>query len=373
MKHTLNIMAVASAAAVACMTSCHHKAHESGTVAPTVDVAEVVEDSVMVYKDYPGTLTAVNTVDIVGRVNGYLRAHNYTDGQTVGKGAQLFTIEDTQYRDAVGQAEAQLQTARSTYDYAHRQYEAMKKALESDAVSQIEVVQAKSAYEEAAAAIKSAEAQLQTARTNLDYCYVHAPFAGTVTAALVKVGAYVGGEGEPVKLATIYDNSRLYADFYIEDASFMKMNTREGHGGIADSDSIPIQFSETLGHSYAGRLDYLSPDINTGTGTMHLRAVVDNPYGELRSGMYATIALPSDVDPHALLVKDASISTDQLGKYLYTVNDSNRVVYTPIKTGGLVNDTMRVVTEGLKPGARYVTKALLKVRAGVEVNPVMTR
>ena len=366
-------MALASTAALACLSSCHHKAHDQRQEAPAVDVAEAVEDSVVIYNDYPGTLTAVRTVDIVGRVNGYLRAQNYTDGATVGNGALLFTIEDTQYRDAVGQAEAQLQTARSTYDYARRQYEAMKKALESDAVSQIEVVQAKSAYEEAAAAIKSAEAQLQTARTSLGYCYVHAPFAGTVTAALVNVGAYVGGEGEPVKLATIYDNSRLYADFYIEDTSFMQMNTRERGGGIADSDSIPLHFGETLAHSYAGKLDYLSPDINTGTGTMHLRAVVDNPYGELRSGMYATIALPSDVDPRALLVKDASISTDQLGKYLYTVNDSNRVVYTPIKTGGLVNDTMRVVTGGLKPGARYITKALLKVRAGVEVKPVMTR
>lgn len=152
----------------------------------------------------------------------------------------------------------------------------------------------------------------------------------------------------------------------------MRMNTRVGTDGIAGSDSIPMRFDEPLGHEYRGRLDYLSPDVNTGTGTMHLRAVVDNPYGELRSGMYATISLPEDIDSHALLVRDASIATDQLGKYVYTVNDSNRVVYTPVKTGGLVDDTMRVVTEGLHPGDRYVTKALLKVRAGLEVRPVMT-
>ena len=120
-----------------------------------------------------------------------------------------------------------------------------------------------------------------------------------------------------MKLATIYDNTRMYADFYIEESSFMRMNTRVGTDGIAGSDSIPMRFDEPLGHEYRGRLDYLSPDVNTGTGTMHLRAVVDNPYGELRSGMYATISLPEDIDSHALLVRDASIATDQLGKYVY--------------------------------------------------------
>lgn len=141
MEHTLRTMAaVVAASAVACLPSCHSNEGSAQTDAPQVDVASVIEDSVVIYKDYPGTLTAVNSVDVVGRVNGYLRSQNYTDGSTVGKGALLFTIEDAQYRDAVGQAEAQLQTARSTYDYAMRQYEAMKKALESDAVSQIEVV-----------------------------------------------------------------------------------------------------------------------------------------------------------------------------------------------------------------------------------------
>lgn len=102
---------------------------------------------------------------------------------------------------------------------------------------------------------------------------------------------------------------------------------------------------------------------------MALRARVENKYGELRDGMYVTVSLPYKVDPKAVLVKDASISTDQLGKFVYVLNDSNKVVYTPITVGDMANDSMRVVLSGISGGTPYVTKAMLKVRTGMEVKP----
>ncbi len=106
---------------------------------------------------------------------------------------------------------------------------------------------------------------------------------------------------------------------------------------------------------------------------MELRCRIQNPYGELKAGMYVKIKLPYGTDTNAILVKDSSIGSDQLGKYLYVVNDSNRVVYTPIKTGDLYQDSMRVVISGLSPKSRYVTKALLKVKNGMTVNPKVVK
>ena len=102
---------------------------------------------------------------------------------------------------------------------------------------------------------------------------------------------------------------------------------------------------------------------------MRMQAEIDNSRGELRAGMYSSVAMPVEHLDSAILVRDASIATDQLGKYLYVVNDSDRVVYTPVKTGETVADTMRIITSGLKRGDRYVTSALLKVRDGMTVNP----
>ena len=103
------------------------------------------------------------------------------------------------------------------------------------------------------------------------------------------------------------------------------------------------------------------------------RAEVDNPAGELKSGLYISIRLPYGSRKHAILVREASIATDQLGKYMYVVSDSNVVEYRPVETGQLVNDTLRVIDEGISPTDRYVTKALLKVRAGMPVRPVLEK
>ena len=125
--------------------------------------------------------------------------------------------------------------------------------------------------------------------------------------------------------------------------------------------------------TYTADLTYMAPAVDRSTGTMSVKAKINNAGGDLRAGMYCKIALPYEVDPNAILVKDASIGTDQSGSYIYVVNDSNRVENRAIKVGQVVADTMRVVTSGLRPGERSVTKALLKVRDGMSVKPRLVK
>lgn len=355
------------------VAACKKQTKEETAEVPTIDVAQVVTDSVLLSKTFPGTLAAVSSVDIVGRVNGTLISQNYTDGDKVKKGQVLFQIESTEYRDAVAQAEAALSTARSQYDYASKNYAAMTKALESDAVSQIEVLQAKNSMETAQASIKNAEAALQTARTNLGYCTVRAPFDGTVSKSAFSVGTYISGAASPVTLATIYDNSQLHANFSIDDAKYIKNIIEGTEEKLVDYERVPVRFTDAMSHKYTGKLNYVAPDVNTSTGTIQLRLVIDNPYDELVDGMYTTIDLPYQVDPHAMMVKDAAITTSQTKKFLYVVNDSDKVEYVPIEVGEMANDSMRIVTSGIKGNERYVTKALLKVRPGMKVDPKIVK
>lgn len=336
----------------------------------TVDVSKAVTDSVTIYKTIPGTLHAASKVDLVARVSGYLRSINYKSGDIVQKGQLLFTIEDTRYRDAVNEAEASLRSARSAYQYASTHYEAMQRAIKSNAVSEMELKQAKSAMEQAQADISSAQAQLQTARTTLGYCRVYAPFTGRISASGPSVGAFLNGEGSPVTLATIFKDDAVDAYFDITDASFLKDFTEMQNRNDLGLDSIPIDFSEPLNHKYFANLRYLSPEIDASTGTMQLRARIPNEWGELRAGMYVDVKFPMSVMPEAVLIKDAAISTDQAGKYIFTVTDSNKVAHTRIVAGDLVDDSMRVVLSGINAGTPYVTRALLKVRPGIKVHPV---
>ncbi|MCM1138511.1 MAG: efflux RND transporter periplasmic adaptor subunit [Muribaculum sp.] len=372
MRNSVILKAVVSISALALVACGGKKKTGASEGLETVDVTLPVVDSVLLTNTYPGYLTANKAVDVVGRVNGQLMSQNYKNGDMVKAGATLFTIESTSYRDAVRQAEAELATAKSTRDYAASHYEAVKKALESDAVSKMEVIQAESNLKQAEASIKNAEAALATARKNLSYCTVVAPYTGEVSQSKYDVGSYIGGEAQPIVLAQIFDNSVMYANFAIDDEQYAELYKAMEDENL-DLSNVPVEFEDTMSHRYTGKLSYIAPSINQSTGTMTVKCSIQNPYNELKAGMFVKIKLPYSSKSNAILVKDSSIGSDQLGKYLYIVNDSNKIVYTPITVGDIYKDSMRIVTSGITDKSRYVTKALLKVRDGMPVKPRMTK
>ena len=335
-----------------------------------ISVAKPIVKDITLTKDYPGYLTTEKTVNLVARVNGTLQSVSYAPGGRVKKGQLLFVIEPTLYNDKVAQAEAELKTAHAQLEYARNNYSRMKEAVKSDAVSQIQVLQSESSVTEGVAAVSNAEAALSTARTNLGYCYVRAPFDGTISKSTVDVGSYVGGSLQPVTLATIYKDDQMYAYFNVADNQWLEMSMNNQQPTKELPKKIMVQLGKEGTESYPATLDYLSPNVDLNTGTLMVRANFDNPQGVLKSGLYVSITLPYGEADHAILVKEASIGTDQLGKFLYAVNDSDIVHYRHIEIGQLINDTLRQVLGGLSPQQRYVTEALMKVRDGMKIKPI---
>ena len=335
-----------------------------------ISVAKPIVKDITLTKDYPGYLTTEKTVNLVARVNGTLQSVSYAPGGRVKKGQLLFVIEPTLYNDKVAQAEAELKTAQAQLEYARNNYSRMKEAVKSDAVSQIQVLQSESSVTEGVAAVSNAEAALSTARTNLGYCYVRAPFDGTISKSTVDVGSYVGGSLQPVTLATIYKDDQMYAYFNVADNQWLEMSMNNQQPTKELPKKIMVQLGKEGTESYPATLDYLSPNVDLNTGTLMVRANFDNPQGVLKSGLYVSITLPYGEADHAILVKEASIGTDQLGKFLYAVNDSDIVHYRHIEIGQLINDTLRQVLGGLSPHERYVTEALMKVRDGMKIKPI---
>lgn len=352
------------------LTGCGDKKEAARTMpVPEISVARPLVQDITLTKEYPGYLSSEKTVDLVGRVNGTLQTIAYAPGSRVRQGQVLFVIEPTIYQDNVAQAEAALKTAKANLEYAQNNYERMLEAVKTDAVSQIQVLQSKSNVASSQAAVSNAEATLNTARTDLSYCTIRAPFDGTVSRNLIDVGGYVNGGVQPATLATIYKDNQLYSYFNVADNQWLSMMMQQG-------DSIPRQVTISLGKdgklNYPATLDYLSPNVDLNTGTLNIRARLDNPKGLLKSGLYVSITLPYGKEKQAILIPDASIGTDQLGKYVYIVNDSNIVRYRPIEIGQLIGDSLRQIKQGIAPQERYVTKALIKVRDGMKVSPQET-
>ena len=352
------------------ITACHKKAEPaaSSTSLP-IEVTTPIVKEITLTREYPGYLKADATIPIMGRVNGTIIKRNFTEGSRVKKGDLLYVIEPTLYDNAVAQAEASLQTAIAQQEYARSNYERMQAAISSNAVSKIELLQAKSNVESSNAAVDNARAALKSARTKQGYCYITAPADGSISLTKQPTGAYIAGEMSPVELCRLYKDDIMYAFFNIPDIQWFR-KTLATNGGI-DQSNITFTLGEGNIIERSATIDYLSPNVDTGTGTLQIRAMLPNSDGVLKSGSYISIIMPYDRIDKALLIKDASIGTDQTGKFIYVVNPQNEVEYRRIETGSIFDDTLRLVTAGLEPGERYVTRALLKVRNGMPVTPIM--
>lgn len=368
MKRIIFIIALSSLL----LTGCDKKNNSATMEALPVEVAKPIVKDVTLTRDYPGYLTAETSIDVVGRVNGTLLSKNYPSGERVKKGQTLFVVDPTLYQNSVKQAEAALKTAQANLVYARSNYDRMKEAIKSDAVSRIQLVQAESNVESCEAAVSNAEAELKTARTNLSYCYIKSPIDGVADLAEYSDGAYISGEGNPVKMTTVYKDDKMYSYFDISDNQYLTFELlRTADTKIPQADhSVTLRVGADGAKTWQGKLNYLSPSFSLTTGTMRLRAELDNPDGILKPGLYVSVTLPYATAEKAVLVDNASIGTDQLGKFLYVVNDSNVVSSRHIEIGQLVDDNMRIVTSGLSPDERYVTKALMKVRQGMKIQPI---
>lgn len=339
---------------------------------PNIEVTTPVVRSLLLKKEYPGFLTAEQTASLVARIDGTLEQINFESGGDVQTGDLLFVVEPTVYREELKKAQASQASASAQLAYARNNYRRMAQAAKSNAVSQIELSRAQSAEQQAEASLASAKADVATARTNLGYCYIRAPFSGHISRSLIDEGNYLSGEVSPVQLATLYKDDKVYAYFNIEDSRYVQLLK----SGMIDTlfvtqGGVEVSLSDPSASPLPAVLDYTAPSVELSTGTMNMRAVVENGDGNLSNGLFVTVSIPYNYIGQAVLVHNASIASDQLGKYLYVVNDSNRVEYRPIEVGEVVDDSLRLVLNGLQPNERYVTQALLKVRSGMEVKPLL--
>lgn len=338
---------------------------------PEILVANPIQKDIIYTYEYPAYLEAVQTVNLVARVSGFLDKMEYVAGQPVKTGKLLFVIEPQPYRDQFNAAQAQMKSSEARLTYAKAQYERMKEAMPSRAISEIDFIQAESDYHAAIANVQSAKAQLNSAKTNLDYCYIKAPFDGRVSRNLVDIKNFVNGSMQPVTLATMYRDQLMYAYFNMAYAEYQTLPPVGNPKLSRDSGMmLTITDASTPTRQWPGQLDYSSPNVDLQTGTVAIRAIIKNPKEELLSGMYVKIKVPYKKVDCALLIPETSIGTAQTGRYVYLVNDEDKINQQIVKVGILEPDGMREIISGVSPDDRYVVEALMTVRPGMTVKPI---
>jgi RND family efflux transporter MFP subunit len=339
---------------------------------PKVDVAVPVKQTVTRYLEATGSTAAVNTTTLVARVQGFIQAIKYKDGDAVKAGTVLFVIEQKPYQLALeqsqaGEASAAADTKKTDADYK-RQVDLAAKNI----ASQSTLDQATAAKDAAIAKQKQSEVDIEQAQLNLSYTEVKAPFDGIVTAREVSLGQLVGA-GSPTTLATIVQLDPIYVNFSISETDVQSIRAGIKARGLTSEDlkKIPIEvgLQSEEGYPHTGTLDYAAPTITSGTGTLLVRGILPNKDRALLPGYFVRVRVPRAAEPDTLLVPDRIIGSDQSGRYVLVANKDNVLEQRKVELGQQVGD-LRVIEKGLKPDDRVAISGLMSIIPGEKIDPV---
>lgn len=329
---------------------------------PEVDVATVVATSITDYQSYSGRLEAIDKVEIRPLVPGTIVGVHFKDGALVKKGAPLFTIDPRPYVAEIDRATAQLAAAHARDGYASTDAARAERLLADNAIAKRDYDQAQNAAHSAAAEVKAAQAALETARINLAYTNIVAPVAGRVSRAELTLGNIVSTGASAPLLTTLVSVSPIYASFDADEQTYLTYLSRDSKASVP----VSLGLANESGYSRDGHIDSVDNRLDTGSGTIRVRARFDNSDGSLVPGLYARIKVGGGAPHPALLIDDAAVGTDQDKKFVLVVDQNNRVQYRSIVLGDM-HDGLRVVTNGLKPGERIVVNGLQRVKPSDEV------
>jgi len=358
------------------LAGCNDQSAPVAMVPPEVSAAQVTVKPVNQWDEYSGCIEAIQSVELRPRVSGYLDTVNYREGQEVKQGDVLFTIDARSYRAELARANAQLARAASVAAQSRNEARRAKALVAQHAISTEQWEQRNAADKSAQADMLAAQATVDTAKLNLEWTRVRAPIVGRAGRALVTQGNLVTADGAASVLTTLVSQDKMYAYFDIDENAFLRYNrsarntldsrnTLAGHSG-----TIPVQvgLSNEEGFPHTGVVDFLDNRVERSSGTLRVRAILDNKDRLLTPGLFARVRLFGGRIPDAVLIDNRALLTDQDRKYVYVVDKDGKAQRRDVVPGREA-EGLRIIEKGLVAGDRVIIEGYQKVfMPGTPVN-----
>jgi multidrug efflux system membrane fusion protein len=334
---------------------------------PAVSVAAVVERNVTQWDEFTGRVGAVESVEVRPRVAGNIESVNFKEGAEVKKGDVLFIIDQRSFKAQLAKAQADLARAHAEAQLAEAQAARARALLQTHTMSQSDVDEKNAARSQAEADIRAGEATLQMAQLNLDYTEIRAPIDGRVGRALVTAGNLVsGGEMVPqaTLLTTIVSLDPVYVYFDGDEQTYLRYGAMARSGERPSSRTTPnpvwVGLANEDGFPHQGHMDFVDNQLDPATGTIRVRAVLDNKDRMFTPGLFARVRLLGSGEFKAMLIDDRAVLTDQDRRYVYVLGPNNIALRKDVKLGRMV-EGLRVVNEGLATGDKVIVHGVQKV------------
>ena len=333
---------------------------------PRVTVATPEQRDVVEYAMITGSTEVGTAVDVRARVSGILQEVRFEPGTEVQAGDPLFQIDAEPFAAARDALQAQVESAEAALSLAENKEQRVERSALDGALTEVQALEAKAEADVAAAALKVAQRELAIKQLDVDYTEIRAPISGWIERSPFSVGDQVGDSAESSLLTTVYDDSQIKVYFSVPDRIYLQAIRTEAPDAEPPTIEIGTELDE--GYPFVGQVDYADPTVDEATGTIQVRAVVQNDDRRLVGGLFVRLRLAIRTLENALLVPQIAIGADQVGSYVLVVGGDGVVERRNIQLGP-IDGADRVVTSGLTPDDSVIVRGLLRARPGSTVTP----
>ncbi len=338
---------------------------------PPVTVAKPVVKTIVEDDEFVGRFDSVERVEVRSRLTGYLDSAHFKDGSLVTAGDLLFSIDKREFQTALNQAESQIDIAQAAFDFSEGQLTRAESLIKNGNVSQSVVDERRGNHLEARGILEQAKSALERAQIDFDYAKIRAPISGRIDQKFLDVGNLVKANDTILTTIVSHDPIFFYFDIderyylaYARDARTRGTTLQEGGGGL----EVVVTLSDEIIPPIFGRLDFSENQIDPATGTMRIRAVLDNADGVLTPGLFGRVNVPGSLPYEGILVPDNSIVADQNRRLVMLVDEEGNVSPRPVRPGPKI-DGYRVIREGLDGSETIVVSGVIRARPGAVVTP----
>lgn len=369
--------AICVTAALVTLSSCSGKKDDAAAAmmagaAPEIATETIDYGSIDLSQSYPATIKGKTDIEIRPQVSGFITKVLVDEGQQVKKGQTLFTLDQVQFQAAVDQALASVNSAQTAVRSAEMTAAQKQSLFDKNIISEYENQLAKNDLATAKAALATAQAALTTARKNLAYTVVTSPSDGVVGSIPFREGSLASPSmGQP--LTTVSDNSEVYAYFSLTEKDLLDMTDNGSttlNSQIANMPPVKLKLADGTVFPQEGKVATVSGVIGSGTGAASVRALFKNINGMLRSGSTGQVLVPLRADSVILIPQKATFEV-QDRRFVYVVNDSNKVVSTLITVNPVSDGKSFIVTSGLNKGDKIAIEGIgTKLRPDMTIVPV---
>ncbi|WP_428656586.1 efflux RND transporter periplasmic adaptor subunit [Runella sp.] len=346
------------------MMACSTPNQKTQTARDKFQVTQPVAIDTMYHSDYVSDIHSVKNVEIRARVKGYIESIHVDEGKSVKKGQVIFRISNQEYKGALLRTTAALKSAIAEAKTAELDLQNVKKLVDKNVVSKTELDMAKAKLDALNARVEQAESEEQSAKLNLSYAEIKAPFDGIIDRIPNKIGSLID---EGTLLTTLSDNNEVYAYFNVSEKEYLEFAS--GSKEAANRNEVSLILANNEEHSHKGFVETIEGEFDNATGSIAFRARFPNPERILKHGSSGKVRILKKVR-NALVIPQKSTFEIQDKIYVYVIDNDNKVQMRSF-VPKLRIPHLYILESGLSMNDKIIYEGIQDMKVGMQIDPEM--